>query len=236
MDKNIQNTGDKLQACIKGSILAFPIVIGYITIGFAYGVLARKAGISVGNTMLMSLLVFAGSAQLIAVGLIMTGISSASIIATTFIVNLRHFLMSAALTPYLKKWRKRELAALAYQLTDETFVIHATQFSAGRIDKTISFTINATAQTSWFVGTCVGVAASRLIADMKPYALDYALPAMFIGLLVIQINDRIKVWVALLTGILAVVLLRSGIDQWSVIIATLVGATFGIGVEKWIKR
>ncbi len=81
---------------LQGMVQAVPIVLGYIPVGFAYGVLAQKAGLSAFNTLLMSIIVYAGSAQLIAVGLVSSGLAPLSIIITTFIVNLRHMLMSAA--------------------------------------------------------------------------------------------------------------------------------------------
>ena len=80
---------------------ALPIILGYVPVGFAYGVLAQKSGLSGLNTLLMSALVYAGSAQLIAVGLFAAAVNPLAIVATTFIVNLRHLLMSAALAPYL---------------------------------------------------------------------------------------------------------------------------------------
>ena len=62
-----------------------PIILGYVPVGFAYGVLAQKSGLSGINTILMSLLVFAGSAQLIAVGLFAAGAAPLAIVATTFV-------------------------------------------------------------------------------------------------------------------------------------------------------
>jgi predicted branched-subunit amino acid permease len=191
---------------LTGITRAIPIVLGYIPIGFAFGVLAQKAGISLINTLLMSLLVYAGSSQLIAVGLIAAGAPALSVIITTFVVNLRHLLMSAAVSPFLKRWRKFELTAFAYQLTDETFAVHSARFAS--------------------------VAPNKA----EPLALDYALPAMFVALLVLQIKDRIQIAVALLTGALAVGLVLIGMDQWNVIAATLVGATIGVGFEKWTKK
>ncbi|MEE8390137.1 MAG: AzlC family ABC transporter permease, partial [Anaerolineae bacterium] len=84
---------------LAGIIQAGPIVLGYIPIGLAFGVLAQKAGISTLNTLLMSLLVYAGSSQLIAVGLFASGVPALSVVLTTFVVNLRHVLLSAALSP-----------------------------------------------------------------------------------------------------------------------------------------
>lgn len=108
-----------------------PIILGYVPVGFAYGVLAQKSGLSGINTILMSLLVFAGSAQLIAVGLFAAKAAPLAIVATTFVVNLRHLLMSAALAPYLRGWSKSRLALFSYQLTDETFALHVGRFAKG---------------------------------------------------------------------------------------------------------
>jgi 4-azaleucine resistance transporter AzlC len=218
-------------AWLRGVVLAAPIVMGYIPIGFAYGVLAQQAGLSTRNTVLMSLLVYAGSAQLIATGLFATGAPALSIILTTFVVNLRHLLMSAALSPYMRHWRKGALAAFAYELTDESFAIHIARFIESAPPKAEVFAINATAQVSWIFGSWVGAVAGQLIADVKPLALDYALPAMFIALLVMQIKDKRHIVVAVTTGLLAVALTLGGLGHWSVIVATLIGATIGVVLE-----
>jgi 4-azaleucine resistance transporter AzlC len=221
---------------LTGMTQALPIVLGYVPIGTAFGILAQKAGLSTLNTLLMSLVVYAGSAQLIAVGLIAAGTPPLSIILTTFVVNLRHLLMSAAVSPYLKRWRKLELAAFAYELTDETFGVHSVRFAATGPHLSEAFGTNMTSQASWVLGTWLGIMVGQLIDDARPFALDYALPAMFIALLVLQIKDRIQVGVALLTGSLAAGLLLAGVSQWNVILATLVGATLGVGLEKWTKK
>jgi 4-azaleucine resistance transporter AzlC len=217
---------------IGGVLRAAPIILGYIPVGFAYGVLAQKAGISALNTVLMSLLVYAGSSQLIAVGLFGANVPALSIIMTTFVVNLRHLIMASALAPYLKRWRKVELAAFAYQLTDETFAVHSTHFPSGIRSKAEVFATNVTAQTAWVTGTVLGIVAGQIITDVKPFALDYALPAMFAALLALQIKNRIHVVVAILTGVLAIVLLQAGMEQWNVITATVVGATVGVVIEQ----
>ncbi len=215
---------------------ATPIALGYIPIGFAYGVLASKAGLSAPNTLLMSVIVFAGSAQLIAVGLFEAGVPALSILLTTFVVNLRHLLMSAALSPYLKGWRKSELAPFSFELTDETFAVHSLRFASGRDGKLESFIINVVAQCAWVLGSFLGMVAGQLIQDVRPLALDYALPAMFIALLVMQLKNRIYLGMAILAGGLSVGLQLIGFDQWNVIVATLIAATVGVWVESWTKR
>ena len=221
---------------LTGLSQAMPIVMGYIPIGIAYGILAQKAGISPFNTLMMSLIVFAGSSQLIAVGLFEAGVPAPSVIITTFVVNLRHMLMSAAVAPHLKRWRKAELAAFAHELTDETFAVHSARFASLGPNKAEVFTINVIAQAAWVLGTGLGIVVGGLITDPKRFALDYALPAMFIALLVMQIKDRVQISVALLTGLLATGLMLAGVSQWNVILATIIGATIGVGIEQWTKK
>ncbi|MFT5701984.1 MAG: 4-azaleucine resistance transporter AzlC [Desulforhopalus sp.] len=224
------------KSCIKGAQRALPIVLGYVPIGFAYGVLAGKSGLSEVNTLLMSLIVFAGSAQFIAVGLFASGTGPAAVILTTFVVNLRHMLMAAALAPYLSGWKKRYLAFFSYQLTDETFALHSSRAVDLKECRVEALSLNIAAQFSWVVGTILGIVASGLIGDVKPLGLDYALAAMFIGLLVGQCENKIRVITALISGGIATGLYLLGLHQFHIIFATVMGATLGLGVEQWIKR
>ena len=98
------------------------------------------------------------------------------------------------------------------------------------------FTINVIAQAAWVLGTGLGIVVRGLITDPKRLALDYALPAMFIALLVMQIKDRVQIGVAVLTGLLAAGLLLAGVSQCNVILATIIGATIGVGIEQWTKK
>ncbi len=222
-------------AWIEGMVRSVPIVLGYIPIGFAYGVLAQQAGLSMVNTLLMSVMVYAGSSQLVAVGLFAQGVPALSIIMTTFVVNLRHMLFSAALSPYLQRWHRGTLAAFAYELTDETFALHSVMFSREVPPKPTVFAINVTAQLSWLLGTGLGIVAGRYVTDVRPLALDFTLPAMFIALLVIQLRNRADGAVALFGGVGAVVLTLMGLDHWSVIVSTVVAATLGVILERELK-
>ena len=163
---------------------ALPIVLGYLPVGFAYGVLAVKAGLSVAHTALMSVVVFAGSAQLIGVEMFGSGAGVTAIVAMTFVVNLRHVLFSAALSPYLQGWSKTRLAAFAYELTDETFALHATRFHNHQQSPTKTLGINACCHAAWITGGVAGALAGGYVPDVKPLGLDFALPAMFAVLLV----------------------------------------------------
>lgn len=215
---------------------AMPVVMGYLPIGFAYGVLANNAGLSIIQTVLMSIIVYAGSAQLIAVSLFAQAIHPLSIIATTFIVNLRHMLMSAALAPYMRDWKSNQVSLFSFELTDESFGVHSLRFDRGENQPKSTILINLICQFAWVLGSFLGAVAGNLIQDVRPFALDYALPAMFIALLILQIKNRTHLIIALISAGLSLIIWQLGARQWHVIIATIIAATLGAGVETWQKR
>lgn len=217
----------------RGLTQATPIILGYVPIGFAYGILAQKSGLSTAHTVGMSLIVYAGASQFIAAGLFAAGIPALSIVITTFVVNLRHMLMAAALAPHLKNWTKPHLTAFAYELTDETFAVHAARFADHKPDRAEAFWVNVLAQTAWITGSFLGTVGGQFVPDPKPWGLDFALPALFCALLVLQIRDRMQIGIALATGMLAVAFTIWGLDRWAVILATLAGATLGVLWERW---
>lgn len=213
-----------------------PLMLGYVPVGFAYGVLAQKSGISNINTLLMSLLVYAGSAQLIAIGLFASLANPLTIVATTFIVNLRHVLMSAALAPYLGHWSKIRLALFSGHMTDETFALHASRFAKGEMRTGTTFGINIIAHSTWVASTALGLAASTLITDVRPIGLDFALPAMFIALLLGQMKSHLHLCVAIFSGIVSTGLFMAGLTQANVLTATILAATLGLGGYLWTKK
>ncbi len=222
----------RLSAVLSGMRQALPIVLGYVPVAFAFGVLARKTGMPATGAVCMSLMVFAGSAQLISVSLLAGGASPATVVLTTFVVNLRHLLMSAALAPALRRWPRMLQALFAFQLTDETFALHVSRLPAAPGDarpeppRAETLALNMTAQSAWVIGTIVGVFGSELVADVRPLGLDYALPAMFIALLLPYCRKaRRFALAAVLAGALSVLLALAGAGQWNVILATVCAAT-----------
>ncbi|MHC1712682.1 MAG: AzlC family ABC transporter permease [Solidesulfovibrio sp.] len=215
---------------------AFPIALGYVPVGMAYGVLAGKAGLCALNVLAMSILVYAGSAQLVAVGLFAAGASGLTVVATTFAVNLRHLLFSAAMVPSLDGWSKRALAFFSFELTDETFALHAARFGRGERDKNLTLAINVASQSAWVGGTALGVLLGDVLGDGRAFALDFALPGMFLALLAGQLKGRSHVAAALCGAALSLTAAHFGASGFGTLGAGLVGAACGMGVERWTTR
>jgi 4-azaleucine resistance transporter AzlC len=161
-------------------------------------VLAQQAGLGPWWIGLMSLLVFAGSAQFIAVAMLAAGSSPEAIVTTTFVVNFRHFLMSSALAVYLHKVHRGFLSLFAYGVTDESFAVNMTRFRDGW-DRRRALVVNQLTNATWIVATTLGALVGSLI-PAGAFGIDFALPAMFIALLVFQLQSRIH----MITAVIAV--------------------------------
>jgi 4-azaleucine resistance transporter AzlC len=209
----------------RGMRLALPIVLGYAPVGFAFGVLGMQAGMTPATVALMSLVVYAGSSQLIAAGLLTAGAGTAGIVLAAFVVNLRHLLMSAALTPYLRRWTRLQQALFSFELTDETFAANLGRFSARGVNKGETFGLNVCAHVCWVAAGLGGALFDSAIGDLKPLGLDFALPAMFIALLLPHFAVPARLSAACAGAAFSLCFFLAGTGQWSVILATLCAAT-----------
>ncbi|AZU64563.1 AzlC family ABC transporter permease [Neobacillus mesonae] len=223
---------------LAGARDCLPTVLGYLSIGFAAGVVEKTAGLSFVEIGLMSLLLYAGSGQFIAAAMIAAGSPAFAIIFTIFFVNLRHLLMSAAISPYFRHLTPSKNILIGSLLTDETFGV-AMNAAAGKtmISEKWMHGLNLTAYLNWFIANMAGAYFGAWIADPEKFGLDFALPGMFIGLLVLQMAARKKIFRDIIVALsaVAIVVVVSMLTSGSVgvIVATVVASTIGMAVEKW---
>ena len=215
-----------------------PTLLGYWSIGFAAGVVGVTAGLSVLEIGLMSLFLYAGSAQFIVAAMVGAGSTIASIIITVFFVNVRHLLLSAALAPLFRQYTVTRNLLLGAQLTDETFgvAVHRLSLNAHNRDKWM-FGMNVTAQLNWIIATLVGAWFGAWIPNPEKFGLHYALPAMFIGLVVQQIMHR-RQWrtdliVAGSTVVYFILMFMWMPSHIAVIASAIAAACTGMAVERW---
>jgi len=228
-------TSDSISADIApfkdGLRAGWPICLGYLPIGMAFGVLAQKAGLTPVQIGLMSIMVFAGSSQFIAVSMISAGASAAAIVTTTFVVNLRHVLMSSALAVYLKSTHRGLLALYAYGVTDESFAVNLPRFNAHDWSLGRALVVNHAANLTWFLSTVAGGIGGRFIPE-GALGIDYALIAMFICLLIYQIRQWIHLLTAAIAGITAVGLALTFQGNTYIVVASVFAATAGVIIQR----
>lgn len=230
------SAGDSFFQGVKDCI---PTLLGYISIGFAFGVVGIASKLSILEIFLLSALVYAGSAQFIFAGLYVAGAPMSVIIITTFIVNLRHFLMSLTVAPYFTRYSALRNVGFVSLLTDETFGVAVTK--AGR-DKQLGGRwmdgLNLTAYLTWIAACVVGGLVGNWIPNPDRWGLDYALVAMFIALLVLNLanttKDRLKLSLKLIGYVFAILYILSYFmpGHLAVLLSTIIAATIGVISEK----
>jgi Predicted branched-chain amino acid permease (azaleucine resistance) len=174
--------------------------------GLVYGLSARTAGFSPLEAGAMSLFVFAGASQFVAVGYVLGGFSWIAIVALTAFINARHFLYGAALAPYLSNVPRLQRAVMAHVLTDEAFALGIAHFRRiGRGDVR-GYWIGAILSTfiPWNLATLIGVTIGGSIPDPTRFGLDVIFPAAMGGLAVGLITGRRELVAAVAGAVIAV--------------------------------
>lgn len=231
-----------------------------------FGALAvREAGLGVLGAAAMSLAVFAGSSQFVAVTMLAQGSGVLVIILTTLIVNLRHMLYSASLAPHMRSVPTRWLLPMAFWLTDETYSVTVDRWAAipaaGTVHDAAAITpdgsaapardgsdregVGATVRfhlgsalamyTNWNLWTLVGAFAGSQIEGIAEWGLDFAMVVTFIGIVVPRITSRPALVSALSAAVVGVA--ANGLPHGlGLIVAAIVGIAAGYGAESWALR
>lgn len=213
---------------VQGLKAGAPVVFGYIPVGMAYAIMARQAGLSLVQTCGMSVAVFAGASQMLAVGMYAYGAEILAIVLATFILNLRHLIMSTCVIKNISNAGRGMKLLAAFGVTDESFAI----FTAWKPEKgSVMFFLGLATITygSWNVGTLLGAVASDFLPAIVTASLGIALYAMFISILTPSLTHNLGL--AILVGATAVcnsILTQFMPSGWALIISTIVCAFAGI--------
>lgn len=173
-----------LPSAIKASV---PVLLGYITLGIAFGLTLVAANFPWWLAPIMAVFVYAGAAQFMAIGLLQQGASLAEIALLTFLMNARHMVYGLSLlTPFSQSgaWKPY----LVFGLTDETYGLLTTVKAPPTVNKTKFYAaVTMLNQSYWILGCTIGaLVGSALRFDTT--GLDFALTALFIVLLVEQMR------------------------------------------------
>ncbi|MCC6612649.1 MAG: AzlC family ABC transporter permease [Anaerolineae bacterium] len=217
---------------LAGVRATIPLILGAIPFGIIFGALGVGSGLSAAATIGMSLFVFAGSAQFIAVGLAAQGSAVAFIVLTTFVVNLRHALYSASLAPYMKHLPQRWLLPLGFWLTDETYAVVITRYAqddASPYKQWFHLGSSVFMYVGWQIWTLIGIVAGQQ-PGLAQLGLDFAMSVTFIGIVVPLLINRPMVVCALVAGATAL-LTYSMPNKMGLIVAAVAGIAAGIAME-----
>ena len=212
---------------LSGVRAALPVIPGTVPVGIAFAVMARQAGLTAAQTSGMSLLVCAGASQMMAVGMYAQGAGLLAMVLATFILNLRHLIMSACVMHSLRGERTGWKLLAAFGVTDETFAIFTTEEDEHH---TIPFFLGLAAviYAAWNISTLAGALASSLLPDIVSASLGIAIYAMFIGILTPSLTENWRMLaLSALTAVCNTLLGQVIPSSWALIASTLVCAWLG---------
>lgn len=224
------------QAFMQGVRVLMPMVPGVIPFGLLTGVLATNMGMSPGTTMGMTLLFYSGSAQMVALQLMHTGVLPMAIVVTALVINLRFIMYSASLAPHLHHLPRRWTWPLSYMLSDQSYALCTLKLSSGELGRFAHHYYAGTAFSmwlSWQVSVLAGIYLGASIPDT--WSLGFAIPLSFLALLVPGIRNSASLGAAVVGGLIAVFAIDMPYNL-GLVTASLGGVIAGLLIESLRKR
>lgn len=225
-------------ALLKGMRHGLPFMLVVAPFGLLFGVVATEAGLNMAQTMGLTVLVIAGAAQFTAVQLLVDNASVFLVLAASLGVNLRNAMYSAALVPHLGAAPLWQRALAGYFTFDQNYAASALEYEKHpemSVPEKIAYHLGLAAVIApiWCASTFAGAVAGTTIPP--EFALDFAVPLMFIALVAPAIRRPAHVAAAVTSvGVaLLTVALPSGVG---VLLAGIAGMTVGAQVELWQDR
>lgn len=212
---------------IKGSI---PIVLGYMPVGIAFGLISANEGMPLYFTIMLSSIVFAGASQFMAVNALAMGVHFPQIIIATFLMNFRHMIMSLSMASRLEKDSESFRPMVAFFVTDESFAV--TSFKEKLHHKYI-LSVQISAYLAWNIATVIGFFVGGLLPVLLQKSMGITLYVLFAALLIPEMKkSKVAVITALIGGIINSVLSYINLVDggWNLVIAILGAALIGFFV------
>lgn len=184
----MDRSDNRARPFLNGISSGIPIFLGYFPVAVSFGLLAASSGLGFLVALGLSGIVFAGASQFMAVGLLSGGASVPAIVGATFLVNLRHLLMSASVAARLSERFLTPL--LAFGVTDESFAV-ASNLEGAR-DPRFMIGLEAAAYSGWVSGTVLGHLFGGFLPPVLQTSFGFGLYALFVILLVGPIKRRLR--------------------------------------------
>lgn len=215
---------------LAGAKTATPIVIGFIPVATAFGMVGMSTGLKLYECVFMSFMVFGGASQLMAVAMLSSGAGILQILIATFAINFRHFVMGMSVMPKLTHISTKWNLGLFFGLTDETFAILSLKNNEEKINKYFIAGLNLTSFAAWVLGTLFGSFFIKFIPNFVKGSMTIAIYGLFIGLLVPAVKSNNKGLTISLFGMSFNYLFTNilKINGWSMVISTILAGAVGI--------
>jgi predicted branched-subunit amino acid permease len=220
-----------------GAAAIAPMLVGVVPFGLVAGATPVSEGLGTAAAMGFATIVFAGASQLAAIDVLADGGSALVAVIAACTINLRMLLYSASLAPFLAEEPLRRRLAVAYFLTDQAYATSITRWSAGEEPRRrLPFYFGGAVLLwiGWQLSVLTGALVSGAVPESLP--LDFAIPLVFLVLLVPTLVSRPAVVAATVGGLAAVAGAELGADELSVLVGALSGIAAGAFAEARAER
>lgn len=213
-----------------------PVMVGYLVLGMAYGILMKVNGYGVYWAAAMSIFVYAGSLQYVGITFLAAGVHPVYAFCMGLMINARHLFYGISMLKQYQgtgKWKPY----LIFALTDETFsVVCNEEVPEGLAREKVFFWISLLDQIYWLSGTLIGVLLGSFIT-FDTTGMDFALTALFVVIFIDQWEGQKRHWPAL-TGVLAsaICLCIFGPDSFIIPAMILILAVISVVYKRETKR
>lgn len=203
---------------------SFPIITGYVPIAMAYGVIGIQSGIPAAVLIAMSIVVYAGASQFMAVNLFVMGTSPVEMIIAVGILNLRHVVMGLSFQSKVR-FNKKDRLISSLGLTDETFAILSMEDG---LNASYTKGVMLGSYLSWVLGTVAGILFGNILPAILSQGLEIAIYTLFITLLVSSLKISAKMFyvplVSMTSNYIISQYMSSGL---AILLSILIGAFAG---------
>lgn len=209
---------------VRGALLALPFSASSIVYGVAFGLLATGTGLTKLEAVLMSALVFSGSAQVAVLQTWTANLALIAVFVTVVVANIRYVLMSAALRAWLAPLGPLKAMLVLLPLVDGSFAIAFRERTRGDNDAGVLLGSSLISWSGWVIGTALGTVAGQLITNPKAIGLDFIIVAFCAASATLMLKSRADLWPAA-AAIAAVVLTEwFAPGPWTVVVAGMAAA------------
>lgn len=226
---------------VQGFLDTIPLGIGVTIYGLVYGLLGRQGNLPLWLVLGMSLLVFAGSSQIVAAQMLISGAGPLAAMATVLVVNLRHIVMAADVAAYIPEATVPQKLVNAFFLTDESYAASSAHFrlqadphQPGNTAYMRGCGLNI--YLFWALSTLLGYLFGNLVPAAVQPAFGFAMAAAFLTMLLPILRD----WPTLAAALVAAVTAVCGAvylpGKWYVLLAALTGSLTGFLCGEWRQR
>jgi 4-azaleucine resistance transporter AzlC len=216
----------------RGFLAMLPLWAGVVPFALAFALLARTAGFSALETQGLSLLVFAGGAQIAIVTLYAGGAGAVAIVLTVLVLNLRHVLYGLSLSRQLGRRTRPPLSLLAFMLTDEAYGVTVREGLDGRGGPGFFLGASLSLYGVFNLATLAGVLVGRLLPDPQRLGLDFIFPLTFLALLLPLLRNWRQGVVAASSAIAALLLSRVTAGGVTILLAAITAAGLGVALDR----